>query len=301
MKNRALSYDEKMSLARNPTGILLGIAVLISVWLFPKLIFGFIEAVLRGTFGVAEGLLRFVSCLGYGLGILMLAGWLTRKEQRPFRSIGLPSIRHRSKEIFRGFLVGVLAFLAVLGAAAGSGAVTVRVTPEGISVGLLAQALVLLLGYAIQSAGEEVQYRGYAFQLFRQPWGLIGAIAAQAIVFVVLHIPGGLSWLGALNLLLYAVFAAYWALSENSLWGVSAAHTAWNWLMSTFFGGIISGKPSPGSILQTQQVASASDLLGGGQYGLEGSIFTTIIFIFLCYMAYQLYRSKQNFAESHTA
>lgn len=280
-----------MSLASRPTGILLGILFLVGVWFIPK----FIVAVVRGTLisnGVPVSELGsfLFDLAGYGFYFLFPWLWLKFKEKRPFRSIGFWKTSQTGNQILVGALAGLAAALSVVGTAAALGIVTVRVTPEGISAGVLAVAALLLLGFVVQGTAEEVLYRGYALQLFRKPLGLIGAIVAQGVLFSLSH--GQINSLAAVNLVLVSVFLTFWAIAENGLWGVSAFHVLWNWMLGTVFGGVNSGNAFPGTVLLTEGVTT-NTLLSGGKFGLEGSLITTLLFAFLCFVLYPAFRRNK--------
>ncbi|MCY6798695.1 CPBP family intramembrane metalloprotease, partial [Escherichia coli] len=67
--------------------------------------------------------------------------------------------------------------------------------------GMLPLALVLLIGFAVQSSTEEIADRGYLMQAVSPRWGFVAAMVVQTIVFAALHgANGGLTWVAWANL-----------------------------------------------------------------------------------------------------
>jgi hypothetical protein len=67
----------------------------------------------------------------------------------------------------------------------------------------------------------------------------------------------------------------------DDIWGASAIHFIWNFTQGCFYGISVSGTGDTESIFRTVQV-SQNSFLTGGNFGVEGSIFTTITLIIAC-------------------
>lgn len=294
MVNKAVDYPEGMSLAIRPTGILLGTIFSLAVWFLPQFFAALIRGmVFNGTLSELGNLVLI--SLFYGFYFLFVWLWLRFKEKRPFRSIGFPKTSQVGKQILIGALAGAVSVLIVVGLTAAIGGVTVRVTPAGITGGVVAVALMLFFGFVIQGTAEEVLYRGHTLQVFRKPLGLMAAIGAQAVIFAFVH--GNFTFMPLVNLVLAGVMFALWAVADNSLWGASAFHVLWNWMLGIVFGGVTSGHGFPGAVLQTEPTTS-SPLFSGGQFGLEGSLFTTALYVFLCFLLYRSIRQRRQLPQA---
>jgi hypothetical protein len=139
-------------------------------------------------------------------------------------------------------------------------------------------ALVLLLGWMVQGAAEEVLFRGFLFQIIGVRMGLFSGILVSSVLFALLHIFNGKSigWLALVNLTLFAVFAVLYALREGGLWGIFALHTTWNWAQANLFGMEVSGLPfhlTPA--LNLKEVGP--DWVTGGAFGPEGGLAVTLV------------------------
>jgi hypothetical protein len=83
------------------------------------------------------------------------------------------------------------------------------------------------------------------------------------------------------NLFLYGLFAAFYALHEGDLWGVCAFHSVWNWVQGNIFGFEVSGGAFGGSSLLKLQ-ESGPDWFTGGKFGPEGGLAVTLVLVAGC-------------------
>jgi hypothetical protein len=81
-----------------------------------------------------------------------------------------------------------------------------------------------------------------------------------------------------INLGLYGLFAALYALREESLWGICAFHSIWNWAQGNLFGLEVSGQSVSGGMI-FNLMESGPDWLTGGAFGPEGGLATTIVLL----------------------
>jgi membrane protease YdiL (CAAX protease family) len=112
-----------------------------------------------------------------------------------------------------------------------------------------------------------------------RPW--LGVILS-AIVFATLHsLNPNLSPIAVINLFLFGVFTAFYALREGGLWGVCSIHAAWNWAQSHLFGLQVSGLTPPGGTL-FDLMEAGPDVITGGSFGLEGGLAVTVVLLVSC-------------------
>jgi membrane protease YdiL (CAAX protease family) len=289
-----IHHEDQMSLARRPTGVLLGVLVCVFVWIFPKLLPFLVGPLLLAVIpGDQFTVVTLLTLAFYGFYLLLLGLWVRYKEERPFHSLGFPARAGWARQAGTGFLIGFAVAALVVGTAVLSDAATVSLPPGGFTVGLLVLALVMLLGFAVQGTAEEALTRGYALQVFRKPLGVVGAVVGQALLFMLSHSGSGLlAPLPVLNLALVGVTLGFWALAQDGLWGVSGFHAAWNWTLAVFFGALTSGFQMPGAVFQLAATPTAGNILSGGSYGLEGSAITTVVMLVLCALAYRAYHRR---------
>lgn len=226
--------------------------------------------------------------LGLGAGALLagvtlpvfglLWAWLRWFERRPFYTLGFEGAGALGKYA-RGFLVGGLLFAASLGLSAAFGYVTVRPAGPALGLATIGGVLAILLGWLVQGASEEALTRGWLLGSLGaryRPW--LG-VFISSLTFAALHgLNPNLSGLALLNLFLFGLFAALYALREGGLWGVCAEHSAWNWLQGNVFGLEVSGMTRSGPILLDLR-AEGPDLITGGAFGPEGGLAVTAVLV----------------------
>jgi hypothetical protein len=202
--------------------------------------------------------------------------WLKFFEKRPFWTLGFER-EGAARKLLMGFGLGLGMYAASLGLCAALGYVQIENgDPAQQGLAALGGVLVMGLGWAVQGPAEEVLCRGWLLQLGARyrPW--VGVLVSS-LVFTLLHaLNPNLTGLALLNLFLFAVLAALYALLEGGLWGVAALHAAWNWAQGNVFGIAVSGAlPAGGALLNLQTVGP--DFITGGAFGSEGGLAVTAV------------------------
>lgn len=100
-------------------------------------------------------------------------------------------------------------------------------------------------------------------------------ISAGAFAFAHAFNPG-FGILPCVNLVLFGVFAALYMICSGDIWGVCGIHSVWNFMQGNFYGISVSGTGDTESVFRTTQ-KTAYNWLSGGEFGIEGSIFTTVV------------------------
>ena len=138
--------------------------------------------------------------------------------------------------------------------------------------------LIPALAMAI-SAGtfEELFFRGVIFKSVEDMAGSWIALIVSSLVFGFVHLlnPAG-TIVGAVYISIEAglLLAAAYLLTRR-LWLAMGVHMAWNYTLSAIYSGIVSGGVSdPGLI---RGVFEGPQLLTGGSFGLESSIFALVL------------------------
>lgn len=227
--------------------------------------------------GLLMGLLLAVS---FGALIALVWLWARLYEKRPFATLGFER-RGALLQYGRGLLIGVLAFGGSVGLMALFGYVAPEVG-DPARVGLAALAGVLLIffpGWLVQGAAEEVLTRGWMLPVLGaryRPWA---GILLSSVFFAVMHgLNPNLSALALVNLTLYGLFAALYALREESLWGICAFHSVWNWAQGNLFGLAVSGQDTGvGTLFDLME--TGPDWFTGGAFGPEGGLAVTLVLV----------------------
>lgn len=156
--------------------------------------------------------------------------------------------------------------------------------------------LILLIGFFIQSLTEEVLFRGYIQNHIAIYKGIPFAIIMQALIFSGVHIlNAGNSILVFLNLFLIAIFLGLAYSSTNYICFSTGIHFIWNFLLAIVIKGKINDNMNSipilyldimDNILSDSFLFLNKEILTGGDFGIEGSIFTTIVFTILIIYKY---------------
>lgn len=205
--------------------------------------------------------------------------WVRYFEGRPFRTLGYEA-RSALVRYAGGFAAGVLMFLGAAFLLWALGAlVPEQGDPSRQGLAALAGVLIVLPGWIVQGGAEEVVMRGWVLPVLGaryRPW--VG-IAVSSLMFAVMHgLNNSINLLALFNLALFGVFTALYVLREGSLWGVSALHSAWNWVQGNVLGFDVSGLDA-GGITLWNFTHTGPDWITGGGFGPEGGIAVTVMLL----------------------
>ena len=138
--------------------------------------------------------------------------------------------------------------------------------------------LVLLWGASVifvQTASEEVYFRGWLQPVLVARWGKIAGIVVAALAFSALHVMGGARTpLSLLNLFLGGLLFGFLAAYKGGLMAAIGAHFAWNASEQILFG--LDPNPGVGSfgaLLDLDMAGVAA--WGGSDEGLNASLAMT--------------------------
>jgi membrane protease YdiL (CAAX protease family) len=142
---------------------------------------------------------------------------------------------------------------------------------------LLFVSLVLLFG----AIGEEMLFRGYAFQLLMGSIGRFATILPVSVLFAAAHASNqNVTWLGLINTIGFGIVLGYAVARSGDLWLAIGLHFGWNWTLP-LFGVNLSGFTMGVSGFTMRW--KASELWSGGSYGPEGSVLTCGIIVALMF------------------
>lgn len=208
-------------------------------------------------------------------------GLLVRMYERSqLSAFGMAWSASSRRELFTGIAAGAAAAAAIFVVGLATRMASVEREPATRSWPLdLAFILVLL---AFGAVGEELLFRGYAFQLMVRTMGEYASVLPVAVIFGVAHMGNtGVTPLAIFNTILWGVLLGYAFLLTRALWLPIGLHFGWNAAMP-LLGVNLSGFTMgvPGYALRW----SAGDLWSGGAYGFEGSVLTTVIVVILFFV-----------------
>lgn len=215
------------------------------------------------------------------------------KEKRKIVTMGFSLKDNAVFKYIRGFLIGILMIfiVAVLIVAIGDGKFIFN---KSLDISFLISFIFMIIAWIIQGASEEIMMRGHMLPVLGVKISPIVAIIISSSYFGVLHLGNpGVAPLAIVNLILFGIFAAIYAIYEESLWGVCALHSAWNFAQGNIFGFLVSGtEPGIGSIINTEILGN--NLINGGTFGPEGGFIVTLILaVGIAILVYLLMRKNK--------
>lgn len=202
--------------------------------------------------------------------------WVRYREKRPFSSLGFYK-QDWFKNLLKGFLIGAVQFSLVV--------VLLLVTGTGsLKLGQLnLQSLIFVLAiipfWILQGGTEELVTRGWLFPAVSAKSNIFIGILISSALFGALHLFNpGVTVLSIVNIILDGIFACFLMLKYDNMWVLAGMHGAWNFVQGNIYGIQVSGQGASTSILNYSSQSSV-DILSGGAFGAEGSIFASIVLI----------------------
>ncbi len=256
-----------------PLGIVLRVGffvatVFVAVRFLMPVLYLFFGLQIAGTIGLAVA--------GLAANLLTMAIF----DRRPLVDIGLrvapASALHLALGIGLGGGVAALLLLAPL--LAGTGHLMPRPHSEFTWPTLLFYLVTLFFA----AAGEEMIFRGYAFQFLIEKIGPFGCVLPVGVIFGLVHTSNpSATPLSVLNTVLWGVLLGYAFLRSRDLWLPIGMHFGWNAVLPLF------GVNLSGLTIEVTRYFYKWDLTplwSGGAYGPEGGLLTTIFAVVLFFV-----------------
>ena len=195
-------------------------------------------------------------------------------EGRKYISMGM----NREKAVphyFLGLGIGLLLMTLILLLTIVTGSEQLSICKE-IKPGIIA---LFLGGFLIQGMSEEFIFRGYLMITIGGKVSPLPGLIVSSVFFSLAHAANpGFGPLVFFNLALFGGFAGLYIICTGDIWGACAIHSIWNFTQGNIYGISVSGTGDVESIFRTTAI-SGSKILTGGDFGIEGSIFTTLILL----------------------
>ena len=201
--------------------------------------------------------------------------WVRFIEKRPIRTMGF-SKGNGLSEFAKGVLVGAIMITTVLTVFFITG--DVKFDRIQFSLPFLVSWVLVLIGYILQTAAEEIYIRGWLVPIISYHKNAYLAILVSSALFSYFHLDNnGASWLSTLHLFIFGLFTAVYAMKRGNIWGPCGFHFAWNFIMGNVYGFHVSGYDSESSLMYF--TTSNRTFITGGQFGPEGGIPGLVVFI----------------------
>jgi CAAX protease family protein len=236
-----------------------------------------LEDSMGDPFGVA-GLAAFLLVPFTVTGLAVL-GWVRFVERRSPASIGLAS-SDRLKRFSCGLAIGIAMSFALVAAIWVMGGYEAQGFARAFhSPSALAEILLLLLCFGVQSSVEEILFRGWLLSVLTRKFNFTVAVVLTSFVFALLHFDSHQHPLVPTAIVLFSVFTCLWCRNVGHVWSAMGWHAGWNWLLGIGFEVPITGIDVQLPALLVKLSPIGSSVVTGGRQGPEGSWFCSLLFV----------------------
>lgn len=152
-----------------------------------------------------------------------------------------------------------------------------------------------LLAFIIQGSTEELMCRGFLQNALERRVNGPAAIAFSALVFTLPHVSGLLEMtalqmlVSLVNLVLVSLVFSFLVIRTKSVLPACGLHAGWNFALGTVFGVNVTGMSVSGGLIRLS-ASAGPDLVTGGVYGIEASIFLIPALLFAAVICYRSIR-----------
>lgn len=218
------------------------------------------------------------------VGLLLVVAFRKWMDRSAVSTLGLP-LKQYAKEAVIGFITGI--FLCHFIAVVLWLMQLLEWMPSDVSLFSLVPSFLLM---ALAAFTEELVFRGYLLNNLMQSTNEKTALLASAFIFAGAHsFNPELNLTAFFNILLAGLLLGINYIFTRNLWFGILLHLSWNFVQGPVLGFKVSGLELP-SLLE--QNIRGSILLTGGEFGLEASWLTTIVFGIMIPVFYLLFQKK---------
>ncbi|EPY2274916.1 CPBP family intramembrane glutamic endopeptidase [Clostridium sporogenes] len=230
---------------------------------------------------------------GFLFSILVVFIWVKKREKRSIVGMGFYREGFIKKYIL-GFIVGIILFSLVVMVLIITGHINLV---NGLNLNNIVPLMVVLPGWIIQSAAEEILVRGWLMNVLGAKYNITIGLIFSSLLFALLHfLNPNVSLVAILNLFITGILFGLYVIKTKNLWGACGLHAAWNFFQGNIFGFEVSGiKTGVGSLMKLKLVGS--DLFTGGSFGPEAGIACTIVLSVAIIIL--LYKIKNSYEKIH--
>lgn len=205
-------------------------------------------------------------------------------DDESFSEIGFKK-KNKKRDIISGILLGLIIMYTAYYILIHLNEITFIKYSINLKDFLISIGLLILVAFL-----EEIIFRGYVLKNLMLSFNNYFALIISSILFAVMHsLNPNLSWFSFFDLFLAGILLGISYIYTKSLWFPIALHFSWNFFQ-THFGFNVSGQDSY-SLIEIR--IAENNILNGGDFGFEGSIFSTIIqFILIVCIVFYYERKK---------
>nr|WP_294573803.1 CPBP family intramembrane glutamic endopeptidase [uncultured Romboutsia sp.] len=200
-------------------------------------------------------------------------------EKRSLSSIGFNK-NNWLKKYSLGFLIGLVMMSIIVLILLSFGYITVEKNPiQLVGISAISSILVILFGWIIQGATEEIVTRGWLLNVLSTKYNIGVGLLISSTLFGLMHLTNpNVNYIAVINIILVGLFYGLYVIKTNDLWAVCGMHSAWNFAQGNIFGFEVSGLDvSVGSLIDLNLVGN--NVITGGAFGPEAGIISTFILL----------------------
>lgn len=214
----------------------------------------------------------FANCGLIGAALILLKGL----DRRPVALLGLGFSSGWPREFGLGLVAGVGATGSLVVILLVSRSVTLGLSPD-LAESLSSMPRYLFL-FLMAAAAEELIFRGYPLQVLAEGSRRWIAGLLLCVLFTFGHADNpDVTVIGITNIFLASIMLTVLYFQTRRLWLPIALHLSWNFTQSWLWGFDVSGIKIEGQLFV--MTPTGSELVNGGEFGLEGSILSTVLFV----------------------
>ncbi len=224
-------------------------------------------------------LLLLINLLSFATISLLVFFRVKVIEKRSLSSIGFNK-NNWLKKYSLGFLIGLAMMSIIVLILLPFGYITIEKNPiQPVGVSAISSVLVILFGWIIQGATEEIVTRGWLLNILSTKYNIGVGLLISSTLFGLMHLTNpNINYIAVINIILVGLFYGLYVIKTNDLWAVCGMHTAWNFAQGNLFGFEVSGiDVSVGSLIDLNLVGN--DSITGGIFGPEAGIVATFILL----------------------
>ena len=210
-------------------------------------------------------------------------------EKRKFKELGL-KIKDRGFDLLAGVIIGLIVmatgfFLLI---------VLNEINVQNFNLDL--EEILLSIGvFMAVSISEELLCRGYIQRNLMYSFNNYIALIISSLLFALAHsFNPNLSWIALAGLFGAGILLGLSYIYTKNLWFPISLHFSWN-LFQAYFGFNVSGQEFY-SIVEFN--IAEENILNGGKFGFEASIFSLILQIALILLIFRYYQKRKNLTEN---
>jgi hypothetical protein len=210
-------------------------------------------------------------------------------EKREFKELGL-KIKDRGFDLLAGIIIGLIVmatgfFLLI---------VLNEINVQNFNLDL--EEVLLSIGvFMAVSISEELLCRGYIQRNLMYSFNNYIALIISSLLFALAHsFNPNLSWIALAGLFGAGILLGLSYIYTKNLWFPISLHFSWN-LFQAYFGFNVSGQEFY-SIVEFN--IAEENILNGGKFGFEASIFSLIPQIALILLIFRYYQKRKNLSEN---